>query len=158
MTKPTELLQFEAVIEKHPDLNAAYITIPFKVQEVFGSKGQVKIKATINGKPFRASLAPMGGGNHVLGLRKELREMLGINFGDVVMVKLEHDHEPRIIAVPEDLQTILTHHPELNAAFEKLAYTHRREYVLWIEEAKKPETRQRRLEKTLELIRKNLKC
>jgi len=143
---------FEAILEKHPGMDASFFTVPFSVQEVYGTKGQVKVKVTINGFTFPGLLAPMGKGFHALGIRKELRQKTGITFGDEVLIKLESETEPREIAVPADLEALLSKNPESKIKFEKLAYTHRREYVQWIEEAKKPETRQRRLEKMLEML------
>lgn len=147
--------EFEAELEKHPNLNASFFTIPFNVQEVYGTKGQVKVKGTIKGQTFQGTLAPMGGNCHVLGLRKELRDKLDLNFGDLVQIRLEQDLEPREVMVPEDLASLLAENPQCLLAFDKLSYTHRREYVQWIEEAKKPETRQRRLEKTIEKLNGN---
>ena len=79
---------FEAILEKHPGMDASYITIPFSVQEFYGTKGQVKVKVTIKGFTFPGLLAPMGKGSHALGIRKELREKTGITFGDEVLVEV----------------------------------------------------------------------
>ena len=155
MTKQAETQQFEVILEKHPELDASYITFPFSVSEMYGTKGQVKVKATINGIEFRGSLAPMGTGSHVLGIRKELRNKMGISFGEMVTVKLESDLEPRTVTIPEDLEVLLNQEPELKKRFQKMAYTHQKEYVQHLEEAKKPETRHRRLTKTIEMLRKN---
>lgn len=145
-------MQFTAIIEKHPDMDASYVTIPFNVPEVYGTKGQVKVKATIDTYELRGSLAPMGGGSHVLGIRKEIRHAIGKTFGDEVEIKLERDTEPREVKIPAELNELLGQNPKAKYAFDKLSFTHRNEYVNWIEEAKKPETRQRRLEKTIEKL------
>ena len=154
MANPTSDMQFEAILEKHPEMDASYLTFPFWVPEIFGTKGQVKVIATINDIEFRGSLAPMGTGYHVLGIRKELRNKMGITFGDVVMVKLEPDLEPRTVTIPEDLNNLLIQEPALREKFQKMAYTHQKEYVQHLEDAKKPETRQRRLEKMKEKLLK----
>ena len=149
MMNQTGIQQFEAILEKHPELDATYISVPFSVPEIYGTKGQVKVKATINNVEFRGLLAAMGTGSHVLGIRKELRNKMGITFGDVVTVKLERDLEPRTVTIPEDLDELLNQEPDLKKRFLKMAYTHQNEYVQHLEDAKKPETRQRRLEKIM---------
>ena len=149
--------EFEAVIEKPPKTPGAYIVIPFDVREVYGTKGRVQVKATFDGHPYRGSIAPMGGGRHVLGVRKEIQQMIGKTRGDRVKVVIEQDIEPRVVTVPKDLQMLLDENPRGKAFFEKLSYTHQKEYVNWIESAKKEETRQRRLEKSLEMLIQNVK-
>jgi uncharacterized protein YdeI (YjbR/CyaY-like superfamily) len=74
-----------------------------------------------------------------------VRAAAGVDAGDRVRVTMELDVEPRIVDVPDDLRSALAHDPEAHAAFEKLSFTHRREYVEWVEEAKRPETRTRRI-------------
>ncbi len=141
--------EFDAVIEKPPKTPGAYIIIPFNVQEIYGTKGRVQVKATFDGHPYRGSLAPMGGGRHVLGVRKDIQRAIGKTLGDRVKVEIEPDTEPRVVIVPKDLQKLLNENPIEKTFFEKLSYTHRKEYVNWIESAKKEETRQRRLERSL---------
>jgi uncharacterized protein YdeI (YjbR/CyaY-like superfamily) len=91
----------------------------------------------------------MGGGCHVLGIRKEIRNAIGKTFGDEVQITLEPDTEPREVKIPAELNEFFAQNSNAKLAFDKLSFTHRNEYVNWIEEAKKPETRQRRLEKTI---------
>ncbi len=130
----------------------AYVEIPFDVEEAYGTRGQVKVKATFDGHPYRGSIAPMGGGRHILIVRKDVQKAIGKTIGDTVQVALERDTEPRTVAVPEDFQAALEQNPMAKAIFEKFAYTHRKEYVQWIESAKKPETRRRRIQKAVEMI------
>lgn len=133
-------------------MDAAYVEVPFDVKEVYGTKGQVKIWATFDGFPYQGSLAPMGTGSHVLGIRKDIRKAIGKNFGEAVKVTIKPDLEPRTVTLPVDLEKVLTENPEAKLVFNKLSFTHQKEYVQWIEEAKKPETRQRRLEKLIEKL------
>ena len=149
--------EFEAVIEKPPKTPGAYVIIPFDVREVYGTKGRVQVKAAFDGYAYRGSLAPMGGGRHVLGVRKDIQQAIGKTHGDRVKVVIEPDTEPRVVTVPKDLQKLLDENPKGKAVFEKLSYTHRKEYVNWIESAKKEETRQRRLERSLEMLQENVK-
>jgi uncharacterized protein YdeI (YjbR/CyaY-like superfamily) len=87
----------------------------------------------------------------MLGFRREIREGASVEAGDTVDVEIELDTEPRTVALPDDLAAALDE--EARATFDRMAYTHRREYVEWITEAKRPETRTRRVAKAAELIR-----
>jgi hypothetical protein len=128
------------------------ILIPFSVEKAFGSKARVPVRGTINGFPFRSSIFPMGGGNHYMAVNRALREGAGAKGGDTVSVVMEVDTEPRVVAVPEDFKKALAKNKAAKAAFDKLSHTHRREFVLWIESAKKEETRARRTEKALTML------
>ena len=76
---------FEAVIRKVPDLDGAYVEIPFDVRERFG-RGRVKVHATFDGEPYDGSLVRMGTPGHILGLRKDIRQKIGKQPGDTVRV------------------------------------------------------------------------
>ena len=127
------------------------VYVPFDVPAAFGTRGQVKIVCTIDGEPYRGSLAPMGG-KHLLIILKRIREKIGKQAGDTVRIVLERDTEPRTVKVPEDFAAALAENKKAGEIFEKFAYTHRKEYVAWIEEAKRPETRERRIAKALDMI------
>ena len=140
---------FEAVLEKHPGMEATGITIPFDVEKVFGAK-RVPIKAWINGAEYRGSIVRMGGVS-CLGIPKVFREAAVINAGDHIVVTIERDTEVRTVSVPKDLADALIEN-RLSDAFEAMSYTHRKEHVRAIEEAKAPETRIRRIQKAIEMI------
>lgn len=142
---------FEAVLFKDDDTSGAGVRVPFDVREVFGRKGRAPVKGTIDGHPFRGSIFPYGGAP-MLGVRKEIREAIGKTYGDTVLVALEADGEPRTVAVPEDLGRALAGNAAAKRAFEKMSYSHKREYVEWINEAKKAETRERRISKAVERL------
>ncbi|RMF56793.1 MAG: DUF1905 domain-containing protein [Calditrichaeota bacterium] len=149
---------FEAVIERHPKFaGAAYVTIPFDVQEVYGTRGQIKVKVTIDGHPYRGSIANMGTGGHILGIKKEVRQAIGKTHGDTVRIEMERDTEPRVVSIPDDLKAALEANPDAGQFFQRLSYTHKKEYVNWIESAKKAETRQTRLEKTIARLLEKVK-
>ncbi len=131
----------------------AFVEVPFDVEKAFGSK-RPKVKAMIEGVPYRGLLTRMGGPNHNLIILKRIREQIGKTFGDQVKVTVEADTEPRTLEIPNDLMRELKKDKEAKAFFDKLSYTHRREYVTWINEAKRDETRQRRIEKTIEMLKK----
>ena len=131
----------------------AYVEVPFDVEEAFGSK-RPKVKALIEGVPYRTTLMRMGSECHMLGVLKDLRERIGKTFGDEITVTLEPDTEPRVIEIPKDLMKELKKDKEAKTFFDKLSYTHQKEYVRWVEEAKKEETRQNRILKTIEMLKK----
>lgn len=135
----------------------AYVEVPFDVEAAFGSK-RPKVQAMIEGIPYRSTLMRMGTECHILGILKEIREQIGKSFGDEVTVTLEPDTEPRLIEIPKDLMKELKKDQEAKAFFDKLSYTHQKEYVRWVEEAKKEETRQNRILKTIEMLKKKRKA
>ncbi len=142
---------FEATVEKGRG-GGAWVTVPFSVEEVLGTRGQVKVVATFDGHPYRGSLAPMGGGRHVLGIKKEIRQAIDKSIGDTVTVTIEPDTAPRQVEIPDDLLAALDARPGARQAFEQLPFSHRREYVEAIEEAKRPETRVRRIARTVDSL------
>jgi len=134
----------------------AFVEVPFDVEAAFGSK-RPKVRALIEGVPYRGILTRMGTECHLLVILKEIREKIGKTFGDEVKITVELDTEPRLIEIPEDLMKELKKDKEAKAFFDKLSYTHQREYVMWINEAKREETRQNRVVKTIEMLKKGKK-
>jgi len=140
------VIEFYAVIQSPPDApRAAYICVPFDVNEVFGTRARVAVKGTFDGKPYRGTIQPMTGG-HVIGVNSEMRKFLGKKAGDSIHVVMEKDTEERTVEIPTDLSAALDKNPAARGHFNKLPYSHKKEYVEYITEAKKPETRVRRVE------------
>jgi antitoxin component of MazEF toxin-antitoxin module len=110
------------------------------------------VVATVNGYTWRTSVARMGG-EFLVGLNRAVRQEAGVEAGDTVDVELELDTAPREVEVPQALADALAADDEAREAFDRLAYTHRKEYARWIEEAKRDETRRRRLAQALEMLR-----
>ena len=131
------------------------VELPFDVTAAYGT-ARPKVKATVNDVTLRTTVSVYGGRSYV-GFRKQIQEAAGIRIGDRVRVRIEPDVEPREIEVPDDLAQALKKDRAASQAFEGLSYTHRKEYAQWVEDAKKPETRQRRVEKTIELLRAGTK-
>lgn len=144
--------EFDAVIQSHGEIDAAYIDFPYDVETEFGTKGQVKVIATFDGTEYRGSLVKMGHHCHLLGITKKIRAQINKQQGEAVHVVLYKDEKERVVVVPDDLQQLLDTDKNLSHLFNKLSYTHRKEYVNWINEAKKEETRKKRLEKTIQMI------
>jgi hypothetical protein len=135
----------------------AFVEVPFNVEKEFGSK-RPKVKAMIEGIPYRGILTRMGSDCHVLGIRKEIREQLGKTFGDALTITVEPDSEPRVVEVPAELKQAFKAEKEAKSLFDELSYTHQKEYVNWINEAKRDETRQNRIAKTIEMLKKGQKA
>lgn len=87
MTDETKQFEFTAVIQKVPDLDGAYVEIPFNVKEVYG-KGRVKVHATFDGEPYDGSLVKMGTPCHIIGIRKDIRAKIGKQPGDTIRVTI----------------------------------------------------------------------
>lgn len=149
----TEPIHFKATIQQHGMMNAAFVEFPFSAEELFNKKGQVKIKAVFDGRvEYRGSLAKMKSESHLLGLTQDIRKQLGKTFGDEVSVSLTEDNEERTVEIADDIAAILIENPEAKALFDKMSYTHKKEYIRWIEEAKKTETRENRKSKMIMMI------
>jgi hypothetical protein len=153
MAKPqSNPLSFKTeLLSRGPGGAWTYLEVPFSVPEVFGRKGQVPVRATINGFTFRNSLIPRAG-VHILGLSKDVLEGAGVAPGDTVKIDLAFDDAPRTVEAPADLLAALAPVPEQAKAFEALSYSHKKEYVDWITGAKKPETRAGRIEKAVSML------
>ena len=134
----------------------AFVEVPFDVEAAFSSK-RPKVKALIEGVPYRGTLVRMGSENHILIILKSIREQIGKTFGDEIKVSVEADVEERVATVPAELKRVFKSDKEAKSAFEKLSYSHQKEYVKWIEEAKKAETRARRVEQAIQLLKEKQK-
>lgn len=145
--------KFKAIILQNGNMNAAYVEFPYSVEDEFGMKGQVKVKVLFDGKvEYRGSLAKMKSDCHILGLTQDVRKQLNKGFDDEVSVELWQDLEERIVEIPNDVIALFEENEEAFSKYEKLSYTHRKEYMKWIEEAKKEETREKRKIKMLEML------
>ncbi len=146
-------INFDAIILQHQGMNAAYVEFPFSTEELFGKKGQVKIKAVFDDKiEYRGSLTKMKSPCHILGLTQEVRKNLNKTFGDRVSVILWEDKEERIVEIPEDIVELFNKHPRVKELYDAMSYTHRKEYMRWITDAKKHETRENRKSKLIDMI------
>lgn len=142
--------RFETTIQLQGK-TATFFEVPLDVPAVFG-RARPPVRVTIGGHSYRSTIAPYGG-RYLLPLNRANREAAGVAAGDTAAVELELDTEPRTVEVPDDLAAALAGDAAAEAAFAQLSYTHRREYVEWVTEAKREETRRRRIEKTLTRLR-----
>jgi hypothetical protein len=144
-------MEFDAVVQAAPG-GGAYVPLPADAAKVFGTRARFPVRATFNGVPYRGSTMPAGDGRFSLGITKAIRAKAGAEVGQSVHVVVERDTAERTVDVPPELADALSH-AGLLERFEAMAYTHRKEYAQWIAEAKKPETRARRVTRAVEMIR-----
>jgi hypothetical protein len=147
--------QFTARIEAE-ESGGAYALFPYDVATEFGTQGKVPVQARFHGVPYRGSLIKYGHPQHRLPMLKAVREQIGLGPGDTVAVELWKDEQPRTVEVPPAFQTALEQEGVL-PLFDRLSYTHRREYCRWIAEAKKEETRSTRIEKAVAMLQQGIK-
>jgi len=136
------MVQFKAVLKPDPTGTGTYIDVPTEVIDSLHLKGRPKIQAVIAGHPYRGSLMPIGDGSYALRVLKAIQQAEGLKHGDAITV------EP-----PADLQKLLTRDKRGAAAWERLSFTDKKEIARSLEDAKKPETRQRRLASALSKLR-----
>ena len=151
--------KFRARIKSNNDNgggSGAWVDVSFDVEKAFGKK-RVPIRATIDGEPYRGSLVRMGSDCHMLLVRKAIRQKIGKKTGDIVTVTLREDTASRTVKLPADVSRALNPQPAAGKFFDDLSFTHQREYIEWINDAKQAETRQRRIGQMLELLARKKK-
>ena len=129
------------------------IAVPKEVSDRMGLKGMPRVQAAIAGQPYRGSLMPMGDGTYCLGVLKSIQEAARVKQGDTITVELELDTAPRVVEMPPDLAQAIGRDQKAKAAWDQLSYTNKKEMARSLEEAKKPETRERRLAAALARLR-----
>ena len=131
---------------------AAVVLDDAQVAAVGEGAERFPVAATVNGYTWRTSVARMGG-ESLVGLSRQVREAAGVAAGDTVDVVVLLDEAPREVDLPDELAAALSADPKATKAFDAMAYTHRKEYARWVAEAKRDDTRQRRISQALEMIR-----
>lgn len=147
--------KFKATLETAGG-GGTYVTFPHDVEKEFGIKGRVPVKATFNDVPYTGSLMKYGDPRHMLVVLKTIREQIGKTSGDTINVVVWRDDEVRTLEVPAEFASLMKKE-RLAASFEKLSYTHRKEYCRWIGEAKREETRLKRSAKAVEMLKEGMK-
>ena len=120
--------------------------------QALGGGARPRVTITVNGHSWQSRIAITRGRN-LIGLSNANRQAAGVMTGDEVEVDVELNAEPPVVVEPADFASALDADPVARAAYDRLAYSHKREHVLAIEGAKKPETRARRIEKALAMLR-----
>ena len=130
---------------------ATMFRVPFDLEEAFG-RARPPVRVAIRGHEWRTTPGVYGGVGHIV-VNRTVKAATGVDAGERVEVTMALDTEPREVEVPADLHEALARDRDAAQAFEGMSFTHRREYVEWIEEAKRPETRARRVATTVERVR-----
>lgn len=125
---------------------------PFDVVEVFGRKGRVPVKGTINGFPFRSSLMNMGDG-HMMCVNAQMRAGAKCKAGDTVKIVMKLDQEERKVELPAYLKKVINSDAQAKERWARLSFTHQKEHVRAIQDAKRDETRERRIAQMMEMLR-----
>jgi hypothetical protein len=146
------VIRFQARLEAHS--GGSLVQVPKEVSDQLGGRARIKVQGRLNQLPFRGSTMPTGDGTHCLGFRKDQRAAAGVEIGDVVTVELARDEEERLVEVPPELASALESERGLDAAFQALSYTRRKEMAASVASAKSAETRERRLAAALEELRR----
>jgi hypothetical protein len=132
--------------------NTTGIIVPQSIVEAFAAGKKPPVIVTINGHSYRSSIAVMGG-EFMVGVSSENRLKAGVKGGEEVEVEIVLDDQPRVVEIPADVALALKSEPTAAEFFEKLSYSHKRRHILVIEDAKTPETRARRIEKAVEMLK-----
>ena len=142
------MVEFSAPIID-PSGGGAYVEFPFDTQELYGTVGRIPVNVRFDGEPYRGTMLRYGTEKHIIIVVKKIREKIGKQISDLVNVQVELDDKKRQVNIPEDLQKQFDKDQTLFERFQKLSYSHQKEYMDWILEAKRAETRQNRIEKML---------
>ena len=149
--------QFDAELIRPEGVGTwTYLDIPAEVSAEFGAKGQFRVKGSINGHPYRTSARPHGNGRHYIVVNKSIRDAVGVAAGDMVRVLLELDTAPRTVEVPADFKRAMAADRTYSQLFNELSYSRQKEFVNWIESAKRDETREKRIAQSLEMLREGI--
>jgi hypothetical protein len=143
-------MRFSATVELNGK-TATGIEVPGDVVEALAAGMRPPVLVTIGDYTYRTTVARMGG-RFLVALSAENRAAAGVTAGERIDVEIVPDTEPREVTVPADLAEALAEDAQAQTTFNGLSFTHRKEWVRWVEEAKKPETRQTRLAKTVEAL------
>lgn len=148
----TVIKKFKALAEgAGPNKAWCFIAVPFDAAKLWGTRGRISVKGTINGFPYRTNIQPMKG-RQLLTFNKQLQAGAKARAGDMVSVVMERDTEERTVDIPPELALLLRKENAVRTLWSSLAFTHRKEFAQWISGAKQEETRKRRAAKAVVMI------
>jgi hypothetical protein len=144
--------RFEAVLRPSGRGGGGHLVdVPPEVVAALGGRGRTPVRAAFNGIPYRGSIVTMGGAA-ALGVTKAIMAEAGVAAGDTLRIVVEVDDAPREVRTPADLAAAFRRNRAAREAWERLSFTHRKEHARAIEEAKRPETRARRVRNALDIL------
>lgn len=133
-----------------------FVKVPYDVEKEYGKKNMIPVNVTFDGEPYRGSIANMGDGPCLIIL-KAIREKIGKQEGDTFSITVEHDIAPRKVELPTEIKSLLNKNKSEKEYFNSIAFSHQKEYVKWITDAKREETKTARLEKMLMMLKEKKK-
>ena len=143
-----EPMSFEVTLGRSDaSKSGAFIQLPFDVKSLFG-KAKPKVLVTINDHTYRSTVAVYSG-DYLLPINAQNAKAAGVQAGDTVTVTIAEDTAPRVVELPDDLAEALK---PVREQWDALSYSHQREYATWVSDAKRPETRARRIAQTVEKL------
>lgn len=142
--------KFTAVLQPG-DGGGVFVPFPYEAKKEFG-KARVPIRCTIDGEPYRGTMVKYGTPYHIIIVLKAIREKIKKGAGDKVKVWLVEDTEERTVQIPSDFKKLLAKE-KVEQLFTAMSYTHRKEWMLWLNDAKKEETRIKRMDKAIEKLK-----
>lgn len=152
-----KIYEFDGEIKKSNLIDATFVEFPYDVENEFGIKGQVKVKALLDNYEYRGSLVKMGHYCYCIGITKKIRKEINKQAGDLVHIIITKDNDPRIVTVPEDVNKEFDEKKDAKKVFYSLSYTNQKKYIDWITIAKKIETREKRLKDFISMLLKGTK-
>jgi hypothetical protein len=145
--------QFEAQLKKGINHQGwTYVDIPETLSKKFKKKGRIPVTGFVENESFRTSILPKGDGTYYLFVSQPLQKKTGKTAGDYVKIKLSEDIEPRTVDVPNDIIEAFSVSQKALSTFTRFSYSHKKELTEWINEAKRTETRERRIIKAIVML------
>ncbi len=130
----------------------AYVEFPFDTEELYGTQGRIPVKVLFDGVPYQGTMLRYGTEKHIIIIVKKIREAIGKQAGDIINVKVEMDDQPRVVIIPEDVKLIFEKNQGALERFNKLSYTHQKEYIDWVLDAKREATRAKRIDQMIQKL------
>jgi bifunctional DNA-binding transcriptional regulator/antitoxin component of YhaV-PrlF toxin-antitoxin module len=143
--------RFRGVIEPARG-GGAVVLVPSETAAALGGLRQMRVSGTVNGTEYRSSTMPYRGALY-MGVHKATREAAGVSVGDEIEIVVARDDSPRVLELAPELEIALAAEPDLRARFEGLSFSRRRELADPVSEARRPETRARRVDAALDRLR-----
>jgi hypothetical protein len=129
------------------------LPLPENVSKALGSRSTVRVRGTIDGRPFRSTAMPKGDGTFYLVVNKQMRAAAGVEPGDTVSVELERDDSPRELELPDALADALARSSKAAERWEELPPSAKKQYIDGIASAKTDATRERRVSQAIDRIK-----
>ncbi len=150
--KTKKIYKFKGTLENRAGKwGFSYVTVPFNVEQEFGTKASVRITGTVNGIHMDRALKPMGDGSHYIMINAELRRLAGLRIGSEAVISFMQNDEPDVLDIPEELEAGFEIEPGSRELFDAHIPSVKRGVVYWINSAKTPATREKR---AVEMLRR----